>query len=274
MRLSLFVTALLPAALACNHANLAQHEARNNSAPPFKYTEGTDGPADPATRGYFVNHVGLIVSNLTASREWYSTVLGMRHIFTMDLSDQYSIMYMGHAQGGRNGTGFQTGAELARDKNNLGGLVEFIQYKVNVFGLWRWTGMLTFSPWQKSSRKYAPGPSNTLSHMGLIVDDLLAAQARFDSLNVEVVKRAGDLDFSAETGNPVFASAWGFDSRFLSSIGGLAADWELDFTSEEEQAAIQAILPALGVMGFKELIVIADPDGNMFEVQSLVPTLI
>ncbi|KAF2790198.1 hypothetical protein K505DRAFT_420005 [Melanomma pulvis-pyrius CBS 109.77] len=255
MRFSLFVTALLPAALACNHANLAQHEARNDSAPPFKYTEGTDGPADPATRGYFVNHVGLVVSNITASREWYSTVLGMRHIFTMDLSDQYSIMYMGHAQGGRNGTGFQTGAELARDKNNLGGLVEFIEYK-------------------KSSRKYAPGPSNTLSHMGLIVDDLLAAQARFDSLNVETVKRAGDLDFSAETGNPIFASAWGFDSRFLSSIGGLTTDWELDFTSEEEQAAIQAVLPALGIMGFKELIVIADPDGNLFEVQSLVPTLI
>ena len=40
------------------------------------------------------------------------------------------VMYMAHSQAGRNGRGYQTGAELERDKNNLGGLVEFVQYKV------------------------------------------------------------------------------------------------------------------------------------------------
>lgn len=54
----------------------------------------------------------------------------MRHIFTVDLSEDFAIMYMGHAQGGRNGTGFQTGAEMARDKNNMAGLVELQVNKV------------------------------------------------------------------------------------------------------------------------------------------------
>jgi lactoylglutathione lyase len=67
---------------------------------------------------------------MDASREWYSTVLGMRHVFTIEIAAKYVIMYMAHAQGGRNGTGFQSGEELARDKNNLAGLVEFTQYKV------------------------------------------------------------------------------------------------------------------------------------------------
>ena len=39
-------------------------------------------------------------------------------------------MYMAHSQAGRNGRGYQTGAELERDKNNLSGMVEFVWYKV------------------------------------------------------------------------------------------------------------------------------------------------
>jgi len=146
MRFSLL--AFVPLALSCNLP--AQS---NSSTPlPFNITHGTDGPADPATTSYFINHVGLVVSNLTATRNWYSEVLGMRHVFTVDLSSEYSskctifqqgngtilkncvnfgvVMYMGHSQAGRNGRGYQTGDELERNKNNLGGLVEFVYYKV------------------------------------------------------------------------------------------------------------------------------------------------
>jgi hypothetical protein len=52
-------------------------------------------------------------------------------MFTVELSNKYTIMYMGHSQGGRNGRGYQEGKELARDKNNLAGLIEFVEYKVS-----------------------------------------------------------------------------------------------------------------------------------------------
>lgn len=84
MRFSLF--AFFPLALSCNIP--AQS---NSSVPwPFNITHGTDCPADPATTSYFINHVGFVVSNLTATRDWYREVLGMRHVFTVDLSSEYS----------------------------------------------------------------------------------------------------------------------------------------------------------------------------------------
>lgn len=129
MKLSCLSALLLPWALACNHENMVRQAATNETAP-FKYIPGTDGPADPATKGYFINHAALHVSDVSRTREWYSTVLGMRHVFTAELSSEYTIMYMAHNQGGRNGTGYQTGAEMLRDKNNMAGMVEFVYYSV------------------------------------------------------------------------------------------------------------------------------------------------
>jgi len=86
------------------------------------------------------------------------------------------------------------------------------------------------------------------------------------------VKRAGELDFSPKTGSAILASAYAFDGRITcASIGTLKADWNLDFASEEAQAAIKAALPGLTAIGFGAFIVIADPDGNLFEIQALVP---
>lgn len=146
MRFSLL--AFFPLALSCN----LPAQSNSSTTLPFNITHGIDGPADPATASYFINHVGFVVSNLTATRDWYGEVLGMRHVFTVDLSSEYSskftvfgkgngtvlkncvnfevVMYMAHSQAGRNGRGYQTGAELERNKNNLGGLVEFVYYKV------------------------------------------------------------------------------------------------------------------------------------------------
>ncbi|KAF2650384.1 Glyoxalase/Bleomycin resistance protein/Dihydroxybiphenyl dioxygenase [Lophiostoma macrostomum CBS 122681] len=222
--------------MACNHANLARR-AESNETLPFSYEQGNDSRADPATEGYFINHVALLISDVNATREWYSTVLGMRHVFTFDLAEKYVIMYMAHAQGGRNGTGFQTGEELVRDKNNLAGLVEYYQPDA-------------------ASKKFDPTPRNTLSHMGLIVPDLAKAQDRFDELGVTIIKRAGVLDFSPSTTNQLIASAWGID----------------DLAKNETQQNTAAMKPGLEIMGFPEFIIIADPDGNLFEVQALVPT--
>lgn len=107
-----------------------------------------------------------------------------------------------------------------------------------------------------SEKKFTPTPANTFSHLGLIVPDLTAAQKRFDELGVTILKRAGELDFSPEKEeNQVFAKAWGMN----------------DLADKETQENIKAMLPGLDVMGFKEFIIIADPDGNLFEVQALVP---
>lgn len=65
---------------------------------PDGFTVGTDGPADPATLGFWTNHIGLNVGNLTASKEFYGDVLGMRHIFTIQFTESYSETYMGFAQ--------------------------------------------------------------------------------------------------------------------------------------------------------------------------------
>jgi lactoylglutathione lyase len=40
--------------------------------------------------------------------------------------------------------------------------------------------------------------------------------------------------------------------------------------SEETQAAIKAALPGLLATGFKQFCIVADPDGNLFEVQQFI----
>jgi len=124
-----YVLALLhlPFALSC----APPPYTNTNTTLPYTYIPGTDGPADPATKGYFINHVGMLTSDLNRTREWYKTVLGMREVFTIELSPEYTIMYMAHSQGGRNGSGFQTGEEMGRDKNNMAGMIEFQMYTVS-----------------------------------------------------------------------------------------------------------------------------------------------
>ena len=65
---------------------------------PHGMTIGNDGPADEETRGFWTNHIGLDVRNLTTSKEFYGDVLGMRHIFTIQYTPSYSLTYMGFAQ--------------------------------------------------------------------------------------------------------------------------------------------------------------------------------
>lgn len=62
---------------------------------------GVDGPADQATTGFWTNHIGLNVRNLTASKHFYGTILGMRHIFTIQYTPSFSLTYMGFSQVGK-----------------------------------------------------------------------------------------------------------------------------------------------------------------------------
>lgn len=230
----LLTTGLALAAQVTHACNLkARQESSGNSSDFF--TVGSDPPADPETLGFSLNHLSLIVSNLTASKTFYGDVLGMRHLFTAHLSPHYSITYMGHASGGRNGTGYQTGAELLRDKNNAAGLLEF-QFLDNAADV--------------DERLASTRRANTFSHIGLIVPSLEKAQERFERHGVNITKRIGVPGDGAE--------------GVLNALGlGAAA-----LTDEEERALVSE---GQLLVGFPQLLVIEDPDGNMIEVQQLVP---
>lgn len=73
---------------------------------------GNNGPADPEVLGYGINHFALNVHDLDAAMRFYGHILGMRHIFTYEVSPLLELVYLGYSTGGKNGTGFQTGAEL------------------------------------------------------------------------------------------------------------------------------------------------------------------
>jgi lactoylglutathione lyase len=131
--LNLLVTAVLASVLissteGCLH-HLKKRQASSGAYP--ELTTGTDGPADPATIGFTIGHFALLVNDLAATRHFYGDALGLRHIFTYNSSEEYTIMYMGHAQGGKNGTGYQTGEEMFSEVFNMEGLIEFIEFKVS-----------------------------------------------------------------------------------------------------------------------------------------------
>lgn len=86
--------------------------------------------------------------------------------------------------------------------------------------------------------------------------DLDAAQARFEAQGVRIIKRAGEMDVSGDTEESrILGGAWGFPD-----VKGM-------------QEEIQAVVPGLRAIGFVGFCVIADPDGNLFEVQGEVGAL-
>ncbi|KAH8646481.1 hypothetical protein BGZ60DRAFT_535619 [Tricladium varicosporioides] len=223
---SLILTALCSLAAAC-----APPQNATEGYP--RFTQGSDGPADSATLGYQINHIGFVVSNLTATRLFYGEVLGMRHIFTFETTPAYTVMYMGHPQGGKNGTGFQCGEELFAEKNNMQGLMEFIQLKD--------------SPPQNRTNNPLDD-TQTFSHIGLVVPDLQSLQRRVESFNATILKRIDDPP--ARDQGSIVAHALGFSDP----TGKLASD----------------ALPAIQLMGFFSFLIFADPDGNVIEAQQQI----
>ncbi|KAL4936941.1 hypothetical protein BDV06DRAFT_232915 [Aspergillus oleicola] len=191
---------------------------------------GEDGPAPPETLGYFINHVGLLTTKLEPLKHFYRDILGMRLIFDVHLTEEFTITYLGHAQGGRNGTGFQTGEELNRDKNNLAGLLEIVTFNVSDDKL------------LGSTKR-----TNTFGHIGLIVPDIVKAQDYLISKGVEILKPYGE---PIETFTGPVNNAFG--------IGEYAG---------AHVAAKQKLMEAQGIIGLPLLLMIADPDGNLVEIQ-------
>ncbi|KAI8233343.1 Lactoylglutathione lyase [Colletotrichum sp. SAR 10_96] len=212
---------------------LPQFQPRStNGTIQYPYPElGTDDPADYATTGYFINHLCINVKNLTASVDFYSNVFGLRKIFTLHVTEHYSITYMGHSHGGKNGTGYQTTLELNREKNNAEGLIELIYVDVPVNNI-----------------EAGIERPNTFAHIGMVVPDIKAMQSRLDDLpDVNVMKKYGE---SLPMGGKV------------SGATGLPAE-VLDQLSSAEKKQIEAALAP----NTEPLIFVADPDGNLIEIQ-------
>jgi len=191
---------------------------------------GDDKPSDPATTGYFINHLCINARNATESVDWYSKAFGLRLMFRFQVSEHFSISYMGHSHGGRNGTGYQSSEEITRQKNNIEGLLEILS--------------LEFPGWNLPSGIKVP---NTFSHIGMVVPNITDTQLRLEAMGANVLKAAG-APFTTE--GP-FVDATGF---------GQAGD----AISKDE---IDIIMRTLGPMN-QPLMFVADPDWNIIEVQN------
>ncbi|KAJ5218680.1 Glyoxalase/Bleomycin resistance protein/Dihydroxybiphenyl dioxygenase [Penicillium cinerascens] len=185
-------------------------------APTIHSVISNDGPAASATLGYAINHFGLLTTNLGAMKHFYGDILGMRHIFDAHVTPEY------------------TRAELARDKNNLYGLIELVQFKVSDDHL------------VASTKR-----TNTFGHVGLIVLDVEKAQTYLEGKGVTILKRVKE-SITAFTG-PV-QNAFG--------IGEFAG---------EHIAAKTALVAAQSLIGLEMFLMIEDPDGNLVEIQQQDP---
>lgn len=207
------------------------HTKRNGAGDAeYPWTEpGDETPSDLATTAYSINHLGINVRNATESINWYTKAFGLRLMFTVHLSEHFTISYMGHSSGGRNGTGYQTSAEMNRHKNNMEGLIELIS--------------LNYPNWNLPSGITVP---NTFSHIGMVVPNATDTYERLKAMDANIIKPPGET-FKLE--GP-FADGTGFTQA-------------RDAISQEE---IDLIMLSLVPINTPKMLV-ADPDGNVVEVQ-------
>ena len=179
--------------------------------------------------GYLNNHFSFTVRDLNASLTFYNCVLGFRTLMTLQATPHFHVAYLGHAHGGRNGTGYQTAAEMLREKNNAGGMIELMYFDVGKMDL------------PSSSDK-----TNTFAHLGIVVPDIQATQKRLDGMKVEVLKRYGDD--APNTGK--LANSQGLNPDVQKKLG-------------DEFKAVHAAINGIS----KHFIYVVDPDGNVIEIQ-------
>lgn len=226
--LTLLTTTLITTTTACVPENIARRQNADAAAQYPAFNFGSDNASDPATKGYFINHLCINVRNATESIDFYTRAFGMRLIFTLQLTEHASISYMGHAAGGKNGTGYQTVEEMNRDKNNREGLLELVSFAT--------------PNWNLPASSAVP---NTFSHIGMVVPDIEAAQKRLDEVGANTVKRFGTP---------------------LSATGAVANATGAGDLSQFAAAELEAVFQALVVIN-TPLIWVADPDGNLIEIQ-------
>lgn len=230
---------LAPTTLACAGHTIAARNASNSThSQPNPMQLGPDTPSAPETTGYFVNHLSLNVVNLTASMEFYTSVFGMRHVFTYRATEHLSFTYLSHSQGGRNGSAYQTTAEILRLKNNNAGHIELMHLDVP----------RSDTPVDKPGPKPESKRGNKMNHIGIIVPDLEAAQKRLEEFGVTIHKKIGEA---------VPEDGYLGDKYWLGDAAENLSDEEFEEIRE-------------GMRLFNWWTVFAsDPDGNLLEILPL-----
>ena len=199
------------------------------------YEFGPDKRPDPSTVGYNINHVGFVVSNITATLYFYTQLIGMTHMWTYHATSTYSISCVGHGAGGRNGTGYQTPLELTNQKNNMQGLLEFIYISPKA----------TNPPPQKPIPSTAK--SHSFSHIGLMVPDIRATQRRMKSAGVKIIKEVG-------VDNPL--------------TGAMPQAYGLGLLPPGNEKLVEEAVKGFEASGSTAFLFVEDPDGNLIEIQS------
>ena len=190
---------------------------------------GPEGLPDPATAGYISNHIALRARNWEAMLEFYTKALGMRHIFSLAVSPKLNIAYVGHDRTNLDGWGPQTVSELLANRSKMQGLIKLIGVPVSASG-----------------HKLAGDSPSVFSHIGVTVPNVEATQARLEQLGVTIVKHAGD---DVVAGSFV-ARSYGIDEDTFSSLDEL-----------------QETVSRIHLIGIRDFLVVADPDGNLVEIQ-------
>jgi lactoylglutathione lyase len=236
----MFITSIIPAFLIASYSftqtwacgPLPHHlEAREGDAVQFPISKpGDDAPSDPATKGYFINHICINARNATESIDWYKKAFGLRLMFTLQVSEHFSISYMGHSHGGRNGTGYEASDEMVLEKNNREGMLEILN--------------LDYPSWNLPAGIKVP---NTFSHIGMVVPNIMDTQSRMQSMGATIIKAVG--------------APFTIDGPFADSTGfALAGD---EISQEEKDLILKTLIPFNAPFLF-----VADPDGNLIEIQN------
>ncbi|KAK7433328.1 hypothetical protein QQZ08_000267 [Neonectria magnoliae] len=182
----------------------------------FPYPElGSDEASDPATTGYFINHLCLNVKNLTESVNFYTEIFGLRKILTLHVSEHYSITYLGHSHGGKN--------DLRRAQPGEEQCVNDLPASTKI--------------------------PNTFGHIGMVVPDIKATQARLEAYgdSVEIIKSYDQNLFLPSD---------------IATATSLSPDAVAQLSKEELDFILSVLIPFN-----KPLIFVNDPDGNMIEIQ-------
>ncbi|KAF1975004.1 hypothetical protein BU23DRAFT_441469, partial [Bimuria novae-zelandiae CBS 107.79] len=182
-----------------------------------------------AFHAYSISHLSLVTSNLTRAIAFYEQGLGLQHIFTYNPIPKYHIAYLGH-----NTANFTSCAEFTQRKNEVKGLVEFIYLEG-----------ATNKPLSTMQKP------NTYSHFGLVVPDVKVAEERIITLGGKVIKGTGEeLDVT----NNELTNAYELG---VEAIGSLQ-EGELEAIAEAFRD------PSTGATASS---FVADPDGNLIEIQ-------
>jgi lactoylglutathione lyase len=117
-------------AFACSgHSQLSERDSPQNNNSSTLFSVGTDPPQPPATLGYMLNHFALVISDVERTVHFYRDVHGLRTVLNYDMPE-FTFIYLGYPDGGKNGTGYQTGQEMQNEQKNREGLIEFLHYNV------------------------------------------------------------------------------------------------------------------------------------------------